>query len=905
MTAPRPLFVPVQLDALVVNDQVRRGENFQRWQANFALARLRLSPEPPPFGNIDTDFAIDPERNGVYLQWQLPQALTGGTQDHPDADLSFPLVPNRWLVVRTHGAPDATAREQSAWLVESDHLDPVTGTSPYALPDGTITRIGRRIDLATGEWTEPGLPEGDLFLTAVGPGVPTFAVYQPYNEDVFSIHDTMAGLDPTRAWTVGYLVVGWYSDPAADPVTRAGNELRTLLADFEWAVTDADPEDADAPVEPASRGVFHGTVLGVNWHGTGPLPESPRPDLVAVALGHNSAHASSVFQAEAEPPDAPGLAELLNLCQRGLLDAVDEPDGAFTKARATFASWFVPTPAGYHWTLETDPDAPEEPDRVRRAARRAHTGLLARFNADQAVHDELARDLAAAQRRMYDLWWTEGLPMFPEFGTDGEPLEPGSYHADLSDGLRVAEAEVQRLDRLLTEARSRIPWGRTQQELQDSIADHTGRRTPGFVFKREVLPDLHRATEPVVALRRTEEDQQARLAAEEGLRCRRPDELVRGVYLDAERTVLVAAPAERGPVPPNLPAEPDGLRLLLAEFFHLDPANAPALAEAAERPASDVPALRTAMADPARHAYGLVPGHGTTAWQQPWSPLFFQWEVDYYPITYAESAGIEDPEYANWEFDGNRYRWKGDGADHEPLTLRGRQFLTPTPAQTMADSLRHAAADRAGPYAELLRDLARRADEADLVSQTLDGFNDQLLARSANEAVYLGGGGSRVRQAAIGEQIAQGLPPDPGPLPRPFTGWAASRFQEVRSGQFAFTRLHVVDRFGRGLPVVIPDEIELRDTIGQGTPAARVQTRAARRPEPGRRCRRRTRHGRRPGPRTLRGGQAEASATRPHPAGPAVGGRRHARTGRGGRRRVDLRLARPEPPRPGPAVLRG
>ncbi|MEU0939032.1 hypothetical protein [Embleya sp. NPDC005971] len=812
MTDPTPLFVPVQVDALVVNDQVRMGEAFQRWQANYALTRLRLSPEPPPFGNIDTDFAIRPGRNGVYLQWQLPQALAHGTQDHPDADVAFPLVPNRWLVVRTHGAPGRPERAQTAWIVESDHLDPATGTSPYAHRDGTITRIGRRVALADGPWTEPGPPEGgDLFLTAVGPGLPTFAVYQPYNEDVFSIHDTLTDLDPTKEWTVGYLVAGWYSDPTQDPVAAAGDGIDELLRAFEWKVS---PRSGGA----VSRSVYHGTVLGVRWHGTGPAPESARPDLVAVAVGHNSAHASSVFLDEAEPPDAPGLAELLNTCQRGLLDAVDEPDGEFTKARTTFTSWFTPTPAGYAWTLEADPNAPDEPPAARRRrARRTHTDFLAGLNTAQAEHDEAARDLAAARRRVYDLWWAQDLPMVPEFDPD-DVLPEGAYRGEATERLRAAEAEAERRERALADARAKIPWGSTQDELDNEITAYAGDHIPGFVLKRDVLPDLYRPAEPVVALRRCREDQQARLAAEQGLYCRRAHELVTGVHVDPERTDLVSAPTNAIPTPPNLPAQPRELAALLAEFFHLDPANAAALATAAGRPPADVERLRQAMADPARRSHGLPPALGTTAWQQPWSPLFFQWEIDYYPIAYADGDDIEDPARAHWTFDGNHYRWNGTGAAPNPLTLRGRQFLTPTPAQTLADALRHAADDRGGEYADLLYALADQAGEADLISQTLDGFNDQLLARGGTQAVHLGGD-SRIRDAAVGEQIARGLPPDPGPLPRPFSGWPASRFQQIRSGQFAFTRLNVVDRFGRALPVVIPDELELRDTIGQGTPA--------------------------------------------------------------------------------------
>ncbi|WP_439678219.1 hypothetical protein [Embleya sp. MST-111070] len=815
MTAPGPLFVPITLDALAVNDQVRVGENFQRWQANYALTRLRLSPEPPPFGNIDTDFAIAPDRGGVYLQWQLPQALTDGTQEHPDADVAFPLVPNRWLVVRTHGVPGDEARTQTAWLVESDHLDPVTGTSSYATSNATITRIGRRIALDR-PWAEPGPPDGGLFLTAVGPGVPTFAVYQPYNENVFSIHDTMEGLDPAREWTVGYLVAGWYSDTASDPITAAGTGLGSLLTDFEWSLTPDPDAEPDAP-EPASRGIFHGTVLDLRWHRTGPLPESPRPDLVAVAVGHNSAHASTVPLEDAEPEDAPGLAALLSACQRGLLEAADEPDGAFVAARAIFTSWFTPTPSGHTWTLEIAPDAPDQPEPVRRRARRALVDVLATLNADQTAYDEAERDLAAAQRRVYDLWWAQELPMAPEFDPPNEPPPEGTYRNEVGIRLHAAEQDAARCEQARDQARSRIPWGRTQAELAQSVAEYSAALPDGFVLKRNVLPDLYRPAEPLVLLRCTEEDQQARLAADQGLLCRRPAELVRGVYLDAARTDLVTAPTNTIPRPSNLPATPVELPLLLAEFFHLDPANAAALAAAAGRPGTDVAGLRAAMADPAARADGVPPALGAAPWRQAWSPLFFQWEVDYYPITYADDEGVGNPERANWTFDGDHYRWTGRGADHEPLTLRGRQFLTPTPAQALADGLRHAADDRDGEYADLLRALAAQAAEADLISQTLDGFNDQLLARSSNAAVHLGSG-SRVRDNALGTQVARGAPPDPGPLPSPFA-WAASRFQQVRSGQFAFTRLNVVDRFGRALPVVIPDEIDLRDGIGQGTPA--------------------------------------------------------------------------------------
>ncbi|MYT33813.1 hypothetical protein GTY73_34805, partial [Streptomyces sp. SID8354] len=143
--AQQPLVVPMPIEALAVNERVRLAEVFQRWQANYALTRLNLSPEPPAFSNTDTAFNSDPAREGVYLHWQLPEALTHGTDTDGDGVPVFPLVPNRWLVVRQAVATGSGERTDTGWIVESDHLDPALGTSPYMDRDGRLTRIGRRV----------------------------------------------------------------------------------------------------------------------------------------------------------------------------------------------------------------------------------------------------------------------------------------------------------------------------------------------------------------------------------------------------------------------------------------------------------------------------------------------------------------------------------------------------------------------------------------------------------------------------------------------------------------------------------------------------------------------------------------------------------------------------------------
>ncbi|MGW1997404.1 hypothetical protein [Embleya sp. NPDC001921] len=854
----QPLVVPMRVEALMVNERVRQAEVFQRWQANYALTRLHLSPEPPPFSNTDLGFNADPDREGVYLHWQLPDALTAGIDESPDpgperdtgkadegeAGPEFPTVPNRWLVVRQAVATASGARTESGWIVESDHLDPEHGASPYLHPhDGSLTRIGRRVDLATGAWTEPGTPAGGMFLTAVGPGLATFAAYQPYNTDVFSIHDRLTDLDPTLEWRLNYLVAGWYSDPTSDPLA---GDLGARMAALNWVAS------GTAPVS-AARTLCHGTVLDVRWQRVGGMPASDRPDYVTVALGNTTAHATGALREHAahragEPPE---VAALLTALHAGVLDLLDEADGEFSAERALHTSWFTPTPAGYGWVLEEaapqgdGAPAPRTTPRRPRATRAAHTAALARLNTDQAVHDTAMRDLAAAQRRLYDLWWAANLPKVPD--APGEP--DGAYREDLNELVREATREAVARRDAVTTARADVPWGDTPQALDAAIRKYqTDHDLPPaeVVLKRAVLSDFQLPNDPVVVIRGTkdkptpptlldgtdpytvpgtrdedEEDENPPLA------CRWPDRLITGVTVAARP---VSATEAQTPKPPNLPA-PDGisgaLATLLRELFHLASSNAPRLAAVTGYP-GQVQALADAMRDPHANAVG-TPGAYTRQWRQPWSPLFFEWKVDYFPIQWHGDPDGTEPDRANWDFDGDRYHWRGTGAHPVPLTLRGRQFLTPTPGRTDAAALRQYARTHPGPAAGALRALARQADDGDLFSQQMVGFTEQLTARGHTPAVinphHLLDPDLRT---ALAEAAGRVLPPNPGHRPHPFEGWNPSLHQPLRAGQFAFERLAVIDRFGHALPAIHPDpraldfdDDEPGDVIAPGTPARR------------------------------------------------------------------------------------
>src|SRR5262249_16164309 len=157
--ADTTLLVPIKVEALVVNDKVRIGQNFQRWSMNYNSLKSYVSPEPPAFSGNDNDFAGNPNSDGIYLHWTLPQALRQGNHNTTSGSTTFPLVPNRWVIVRYSGSLDN--RRATAWVVESDFLDPNAGTAPYVNPFATpgtlqVTSIGRQVNLNNPQWQESG-----------------------------------------------------------------------------------------------------------------------------------------------------------------------------------------------------------------------------------------------------------------------------------------------------------------------------------------------------------------------------------------------------------------------------------------------------------------------------------------------------------------------------------------------------------------------------------------------------------------------------------------------------------------------------------------------------------------------------------------------------------------------------
>jgi hypothetical protein len=771
MPTPEYLIVPIKVSALVVNDAVRIGQTFQRWYPDYKNLMLYQSPEPAPFSG-----ASQPSP-GVYLKWELPYALRQGAQNNITGSTKYPLVPNRWLVVRYSGP--LSARTAAGWVIESDFLDPDLGTSPFLDPFAatvTPTSIGRAVSIASSPYQDKNAHP--LFLTAVAPALPAFAAYQPYNNCVFSFQDPLE--DVAAIDTLSYFVAGWYSEAKSD-ILQQYPDFQTAMAGLNWGI-------AQKAAGIANQTICSGIAQGIAWDAAGPAPVShvPAPGKVTLAVGNTTVDALTAMIAHQAADNHTIDPMLLEALQYDLLAVIDEPDGPDKLRQAIHTAWFSAHDGGYDWQIVDNPDNKDpQPDAGELAYELTWCAALNRAQLD---YDEAVRLLADLQWQLYVMWWKQGnAQAIPPYPDDNSPTQ---FQQALDPGVVGSLAhKVAQQKTLVDDRRKAIPWGVTPKDLADAIADYaaTKKLPASRLLKRGSSSQYYEAKDPVLLMSGL--NAAGLLTDLDELECRLPSQLVGG-FRYGDRAITTADMGKQIPLP-DLANLPGPLAGLLDEFFFLDPNDAAMVARVVlgSTDKNVVDAVKVAMEDPA-HAIGIVPAIDLARWAQPWSPLYLLWQVSYYPIPYASGGA------PNWKFDGTGYQWTGPDPQTEMVSLTGRIFLTPQAVFNFRSQLEKYLKQYPDPPLQGLDKFIADTDHWDLLSQTLDGFNAALLRQDVMANVAPGG--------AMAELVGPhgSIPPLPGARKKvPFKGWPAGNFQQYRSGQFYLARLDVVDRFGQVVEV--------------------------------------------------------------------------------------------------------
>jgi hypothetical protein len=830
-TPARPaLLVPIAVDALVLTELAINDQAWSWNTPNYSLIRFFQPPtqilqSTPPAPKTPSGSA---GRTGTVLRWALPDGLTSaGTADDASGTLTFPPVPNRWLVLRrVADTPTAT----SAWILASDFVGG-TGTS---FPVGnTPTTLGMCWELSAWPGEAALAPGLQPPLTALGPGNPSFAAYVPNVQHVLAFHDPLTGVSPAA---LSYLLIGWYAGHAPDPLEAVGwqtaDDWAALMSSLGWSVgadlsvaTSAagdwaaahgqmtDPDDPHTILP--SRTVCHGMLSAVAWPGADGASPSGVPvvtpgdpaTLPVLTIAHTPADALAAVVATAAGQQSTQVAEAVTALLADLLPLLDEPDGADQLAMTLQGTWFQQLPGGTGWRVNEPEQEAAPTGHAATPLSDAQERLLDSLNDAQAGLDEHARQLSAQQWEIYALWWK--LQLVTRLAENPIP--------NAQQTIQTAfDAKSAQTTQAITD------W-RNAQDARDAAQRALSAQLGDLVLLPVPEPLFWRPSDPLVMIqgvgRSYAHGEDGRYTEDGSLYCRFTGQTISRLQVSGTATTVTADTLTLRPIAAN--DGPPELNDLAVEAYFLDPSNATAIAAAADpahpQPSgvvaaqqtlvwntlSDLPLDQQTLAEAAGldSEYGpvAVPSKiGVNYWSAPWVPLFLDWSVTYYPTGAAQTGWAFPAPNPSDPLEAQTAQWTGT-QPQTSASIQGRTLLTPQATDALAARLTQLVSQfgttpEVQPYLSDLNDAIDYLRDACVLSQTLSGFTDLLLQR--DPTLFL--------QPDL-STLGQWLAPPGAPAYNPSTGPSPDSvvpFSPVAGGFVAFHQLWVIDAFGQRYDVL-------------------------------------------------------------------------------------------------------
>lgn len=779
----KKLLIPVKVHAMVLNDACFEGEKtFQRFTNNYSILNEYGTPEPDPWENLSAEF-LSPdhvqENRGVYVYWELPKALLHGRQSQKDGSMEYPLIPNRWAVVRCN----LKNKEFKSWIVESDFIDENEGSSPYLDDNGNSTYIGRSYALESN-WQESS-PKCKSFLTALGIGDVAFTSYQPYVKDVLSFHDKLEGYSAANSdEKFSYYVVGWYANSEYDFLSGIQNkdQFDKFLKDNSWDLGD-DKGDGFA-----KSSVFHGIVANVSWKQDGKIPEKDivynEPN-VKLSVGNTSVGALTAMLDNSGDNNDFDVKLLEAFCFQKL-HILDKPNYKTLLDIVEHDQNFAPEYGGIKWEIVNKEVGSEgikrdEPEFVLSESDKEKESIwLGELNQSQRILDNEKVNLTQMQEELYGLYWKYQNAILIYDDCDKYPVgcseEKFEMELDINNKNSLAYKVKEKII-LVNELVKRVPYGIDAEGFQQAIINYGKKNNilPERVLKPVALSRFWEPTDPVILLAGTGSRD---LLDKDILGCRFSDQIMKilsgqDITYDLAQMSDIDFPAFN-----NLSIVTD----LIKEKTII----AKALSSVKDK-TSGFKALN-----------GKLPDINFINWKQPWLPLFMQWEIEWYPL---DKELLEK----EWQFDGYDYVWNGaqNKDDLKPERYLGRVFLTPHYQMYLKNLLKEylKTNDIEGKFN--VEDI----DKWDFLSQSLGGLLDSLKGQDirmhknpegdiGNIIMNSAGYRNFPEYKALLPGLAKKVPFSPDPV---------ADFHYLSSGQFCIKRLSVIDRFGQELQVVVDD----------------------------------------------------------------------------------------------------
>jgi hypothetical protein len=715
--------------------------------------------------------------------------------------------------------------------------DLTTSASPYVDPTIPLAQqgqmfIGRTVSL-------PGLDNGitarTVPLTVATTGNPYFADFQPHNANVFSFFDDLVSAprdfsyeDGRLTWifrgTLSYTIFGYHSSFDMDPLTILPStpapvptheeRLDTCfmaLKDMNTGLTNDDRSWFQSSQGAQMRTICHGNVISINVApDTLPSPANDAQKILTtshpIAVGTNAMDALLGWMRANNGSVVPGrpnaLAALASddlttienqlLKLQVLVQSVDDDlDSQLEAADLIATNNFSRKPGGTTWNLKKPSSGVTNAQQPTISPDDVHT--LRQMNLCQNLLNGYIREVAQLKLKLFEEWWT-----YVGDRNRGSDAEKNQRKA-------TARTKVTTIVERLTNLGGLDVAGTLVSNLQSKITQLAGS-----------------------------------IKCESGVR--------EPFFTQRDPTLLIAG------VPPGrdtkLAGKPLPVRISGQETVGLDPAttNDPDLAswfdnidrlikldisQAIPQHSLQAPVIQLLKETPylSKRKPGAVPPYGflndgVWAGQQAWCPLFFEWTAEYYHIPKEQWNFVPQGPESKIQFGikPNVNLSTLPGIQDDFIVISGRSPVLSQVSSSLQTTLKQLFAQMDPDELNQINEDQRNqllADVADLqyVSANMDGFTDYLLTRARGMHVQPNDAqtGKPLPEALeIGAEI--GFTTDSMSLMdygAPYTPFASlvdvpadpskvSPFKPCIHGQFRFTKLQLVDKFGQ---VVTPSNV--------------------------------------------------------------------------------------------------
>jgi hypothetical protein len=759
---------------------------------------------PRPFEIASTLSGLE---SGVHLHWALPAALMQSL--HGDnGKTAQPCLPNRWLVLRMWHAPGKSDISWKAWVVESDYLSdkgtpfPFFGASPPTELQGkALGYVGRTEPVETWQETHP---QYRFELNSIGWGDPSFAAYYPACNGMFGFHDRMEGI--AKGHLLSYLVTGWYSDPARDPI-HPGPEPYTVqgfkdhLTSLRWSCS-ALENSADA--ELPRRSLCAGSVVGIKWQGSDHrYPASQVDQAPTVTIGGSAAEALATLLAPREEQKT--LQRVLCVFQDGQATQVSDSNqfGELLHRQS-----FSAMAGGKYWTIEPV-DRPAAMQSSPPPLSANIQALLRKLNEAQRAFDSGARELESYRWRLFASWATW---VTQQTGPPSRRAKRDSVDSAGND-FRIAAGRMQGFNLEVENSKAKATLALTAEGTGMKLAESTlppflHPKDPFLILKGENLVGIERAR-----AQRPDQDSIGKDAPDGDARdpllpCRLARELVSGMKLTSAEGKQWQAQNLFNSVSAGVAGAPleELTRTLALETLLFDPNCADLVAaidaelfSEFQRSLEPSYSLKSAPERGTLTWFGRPPDPlGVTRWGEsnPWLPVYLMWQAHWAPAYAPGPENKHSTALVGWQLDsdplvGDLVPQSSPVRHQSPekyVSLEGATIVSTVFGKQLAKNL-----DQFAKSAGTTPKLSEITD-TQVLGQSLGGLNELLLRQSLGVFLPPKDPSTTAGKQDLGGSIWEAM----GKVPQPFMpDVQRDFFLPVRAGGLKLVNLWIVDSFGQ------------------------------------------------------------------------------------------------------------